>query len=116
MRGSHLSAATSGLSIAVAKRKTLFDDRPVEISVRPKASDVLATELTRGMTSAGAHLYYKTRHCTYKQVYRGIASVCQGKERVVIGGIEASRRAQQQCSYAIAEQACEHKHGIQRRA
>jgi hypothetical protein len=53
----------SFMPLTVAKRKTLFDDRPVEISVR---HSLPLNTLPLFHTSLGIDLHHQTRHCRYK--------------------------------------------------
>ena len=60
------SRCTKHAWLTVAKRKTLFDDRPVEISVRvPLAVHLFHQTLKKYFL--GAHFRHQTRHCKYQQ-------------------------------------------------
>jgi syntaxin 5 len=52
--------------LTVAKRKTLFDDRPVEISVRVPLCCSSLPKILKNIF-LGAHFRYQTRHCKYQQ-------------------------------------------------
>lgn len=81
---------------AVAKRKTLFDDRPVEISVCSSLVHPLCPMYRRNPPLPGTHLHHQTRHCEHQQgdsCPSVVRQATQCSEREVAGG-EAARGAQ----------------------
>ena len=114
-------ALTRITPFAVAKRKTLFDDRPVEISVRSLASlaitsqpPILTTQAYLARTT-GAHLYHQARHRRAQLSDRPVAS---------LHAIQLERRrrrqaglgAQQERRHDAADQACRYYDRVQGRA
>jgi Syntaxin-5 N-terminal, Sly1p-binding domain len=62
----------------VAKRKTLFDDRPVEISVSlPKRTHFPIGALLEFIEITGAHLHYQARYCKPQQTDRFASNIRQ---------------------------------------
>lgn len=92
----------------VAKRKTLFDDRPVEISVRRCINKHLKRLLTVHVC-IGIDIYHQARHRQIKQADCHAARLYKAPK----ASIETGHRTHIQCRSGSAEQAGRHIHELQ---